>query len=407
MAMRDGYGVGRNKRQEVLVPYTIEGEQITASVTSENDGVTYGEGKTFLAVSADRVLGECEHFGMCWGCQWQHIAYPAQLLMKFDTIAQVLQDVGGFSDELLTRVLQPVIPSPNVWRYNHQATFYRAKDGRYGFPRNLIYRKGFEAIDYCHTVHPSLQNLQESLQIDFEELERYTLIVGSDDSTMMLLNMKSEDMPELEADMPTSVNVLLPDGEPVNLFGDAAVRYRVHNTWFRATAGAFFRANVAQVENLVKEVLFALDLHGHESVLDLYAGVGVFSAFIAPHAEVVTLVESYPPSATDAEENLLAYENVDIVEGTVGEILDSMLETEAHYDAVVLDPLMRGVSADDMQKLLQMNIARVVYVGGNPHSFARDAKTLLANGYRIERVQPLDIAPHTHYADLVGLFRRD
>ncbi len=398
-----GYGVAQHDRHTVYVPYTIEGERITARLLPPQKGTHYAEGVSFLSISNDRVKPQCGHFGDCWGCQWQHIAYDAQLLIKFDVVAEQLQKHGQMSDELLSAALQPVIGAPQAWGYNYHATFTPLPDGRLGLPRR---DNALTAIEHCHTIHPDLQALAEALVLDFDGLKQLSLHRGSDGETMTVLHMTSEDLPELEADLPTSVNVLLPDREPLNLFGESLVRYEVAGRWLRATAGAFFRPHVAMLPALAQEVLFALDLRGGEHVLDLYAGVGLFSAFIAPHAEVVTLVESYPPAATDAEENLKAYDNVDIVEGSVGEILENMIDTEAEYQAVVADPPARGIAAEDMALLVRLAPRTIVYVSSNPVSFARDALALRQAGYSLARVQPLDMAPQTSYADLVARFVR-
>ena len=327
----------------------------------------------------------------------------AQLLIKFDVVAEQLQRHGHFSDALLGRVLQPVIPCADLWNYNYQATFYRLPNGKFGFPKR---ENGFTPINLCWVIHEDLQELYESLDVDFEHIKSYSLYRGSEGETMMVLHMLNEDLPEMEADLPTSVNVLLTDREPLNLFGDSLVRYNVNGRWLRMTAGSFFRANVGQVSALVSEVLHGLALTGSEHVMDLYAGVGTFSAFIADHAEVVTVVESYPPAATDADENLAEFENVDVVEGSVLEVLESMLEDNAHYDAVVLDPPSRGIGNDEMTALLKLAPQRIVYVSSNPASLGRDGLTLTEAGYTLERIQPVDVAPHTYYADMVATFKR-
>ncbi len=398
-----GYGMSQHQGKPLYLPYTIEGERVEARLLPPQKNAQFAEGVKLLRASADRVYPECDHFGTCWGCQWQHIAYPAQLLIKYDVVADQLQRHGRFSDAVLEAALQPVIPSPSQWRYNHQATFHRLPNGTFGFHRR---DEQLSPIDYCWTLRPELQDLYEALDIDFANLRSITLHLGSDGATMALLHLTNDDLPELEADLPTSVNALLPDREPLNLVGESLVRYEVKGRTLRATAGAFFRAHVAQVGALVDEVLFGLALTGSEQVLDLYAGVGTFSAFIAPRCDVVTLVESYPPAATDADENLAEFDNVDVVEGSVLEVLEAMREDEARYDAVVLDPPARGVGAEELAALIALQPARIVYVSSNPSTLGRDGLALTQAGYQLTRVQPIDIAPQTSYADLVATFTR-
>lgn len=398
-----GYGVAQHSGHTLYVPYTIEGERVAATLLPPQKTVQFAQGETLLIASQDRVYPECEHFGTCWGCQWQHIAYAAQLLIKFDVVADQLQRHGQFSDEVLGRALQPVIASEQQWHYNHSATFHRLPNGTFGFARR---DERLTTIHYCWIIHEELQALYEAIDVDFENIKSFSVHRGSDGQMMTVLHMLNDDLPEMEADMPTSVNVLLTDREPLNLVGDSLIRYTVNERSFRATAGSFFRAHVPQVATLVSEVLFGLALTGREHVLELYAGVGVFGAFIAPRCEVLTLVESYPPAVTDADENLSEFDNVDVVEGSVLEILESLLETEAHYDAVVLDPPARGVGTEEMAALIKLFPTRIVYVSSNPSSLGRDGLALTQVGYRLERVQPVDIAPQTSYADMVATFVR-
>lgn len=401
-----GYALGSYKRRTTFVPYTIPGETILARVTDSQKSVDFAQGVQLLSASGDRVFPQCPHFGpgKCWGCQWQHIAYDAQLLLKQDVLADQLSRLGKFDDPTLEKAMHAVTPSPQQWGYNHHMSFTRRPDGKFGLPQ--VDGRSIEPIDTCFILHPDLRELREQLEIDFSDLSGVSLYVGSDGKTMILLAMSSEDVPELSADMPTSVNVVLPDNEPANLVGDAAVNFAVGGRNFRMTAGGFFRANIAQIDNLVQEVLSLLDLQGGEAVLDLYAGVGIFSAFIAPRAALVTLVESYPPMATDAEVNLAEFENVDIVEGSVEEMLQVIINEGGRYDAAVLDPPPGGISKSALTGLLDLDIQKLVYVSSDPASLARDGRALAKAGYTLKAVKPLDFAPQTYYIDCVALFSK-
>lgn len=401
-----GYALGTHQRQTYLVPYTIPGETITARPTEQRGKVTFAQGISLLDASADRVMPQCPHFGpgRCWGCQWQHISYEAQLLLKQDVLADQLSRLGKFDDPTLTKAMQPVIPAPEQWGYNHHIIFERDRSGALGLRR--MDGRTIEPVQVCLVLHPDLQALYTIIDVDYEQMERLALWLGSDGETMLILTMREEEAPELMTDLPTSVNVLLPDNEPVNLLGETVVKYDIGGRTFRMTAGGSFRANVPQIEPLVQTILEMLSLGGDENVLDLYAGVGVFSAFLAPRAETVTMVESYPPMATDAEENLADLENVDIVEGSVEEVLESVKEGEQTYHAAVIDPPNRGMSKEAMAALGALNLPRLVYIGSDPASFSRDLREFAKQGYKLRRVQPIDFAPQTYYVDAVALLEK-
>src|SRR5690606_14532643 len=146
----------------------------------------------------------------------------------------------------------------------------------------------------------------------------------------LIFTVTEDAAPELEADFPASINLILPSNEPVNLIGESHSRYVLNGRTVRVTAGSYIRPNVDQIPNLVDALESLLDLTDGERVLDLYAGVGIFSAALARRAALVTLVESYPPAVTDADLNLSDFDNVDVIEGGVETVLESLDE---NYDA--------------------------------------------------------------------------
>lgn len=399
-----GSALGRHNGKLVFVPYTIPGEDITVKITGDKGKVLFGQGEQLLAASGDRVTPQCIHFGQgrCWGCHWQHISYEVQLLLKQDVLADQLSRLGKIPDSVIESALRPVAPSQDEWDYNFQMTLSRSKEGEWGYQRQNGY--SIEPMDECHVVHPDLLDLYEELDLDYERAQRMTLQRGTDGRLMVIFEIDQEEDPDLVTDLPLSVNLILPDNEPINLIGDAHSTFTIGERDFRVTAGGYIRPNIGMIEFLMIEVMKRLKLSGHEKVLDLYAGVGIYSAFIAPRAELVTLVESYPPAVTDADLNLMEYDNIDVVEGQVEEVLLDMIDEESEYDVAIVDPPNSGLGEGVIQSLLKLGVQRVVYVSGDPASLARDSKILISAGFRLEDIQPMDLSPQTYYIDAVALF---
>ena len=400
-----GSGVGFHQGSPVFVPYTLPGESVTAEITGERGRVLFARGRRLNAASADRAKPRCPHFGpdRCWGCQWQHIDYEAQLLLKQDVLADQLARVGGLPDALIESTLQPILPAPQPWDYNYSLSLLRANSGNWGLKRQA---HGIEAIDECHLAHPDLLELLMELDLDYERAERMTLRRGSDGRLSLIFEVDAEEEPSLSTDLSLNVNLILPDREPINLIGDAHSNYAIARRNYRVTAGAFMRANIGALDGLIAAVMRMAQLQGNERVLDLYAGVGVFSAFLAGEAELVTLVESYPPAANDADANLVQFDNVDIIEGAVEAVLADLTAEEAQYDVALADPPGSGLSDDVMKRINALGIGRLVYVSGNAASLARDSRQLVDFGYRLRAIQPIDLAPQTYYLDAVALFER-
>jgi len=395
-----GQTLARHAKRVIFTPYSIPGERIVARLTEDRGRFAFAESVRVLSPSPHRVEPPCPHFGpgRCGGCHFQHIDYAAQPAYKRDVVIDQLRRIGGIDDP----PVNPTIPSPDAWNYRYHATFHVDEAGRLCFVgtdnETLI------PIAECHILRPELLDLLGELNFeDIAGLERIRVQVGSGGDLMLVISTRDDLAPELEVTIPVSVNLLLSDNEPVNLIGASAVTYRVSERTFRVTAGGFFQVNLPQAETLVGLVLDTLDLRGDETVLDLYAGVGLFTAFLAERASLVTSVESYPPAVTDADVNLSDLDNVDLIEGTVEDVLAVL---EGPYDAAVLDPPRSGVEGRALDALVALEPRAIVYVSCEPSTLARDAKRLAKKGYRLVEVTPVDMFPQTYHIEAVAHFTR-
>ena len=395
-----GQTLARHAGRVIFTPYTIPGERCVARIVDDRGRFAFAQSIDVVAPSPQRVTPRCPHFGpgLCGGCHFQHIDYAAQPAYKRDVVIDQLTRIGGIPDP----VVHPAIPSPEPWGYRVHATFHVNEAGDLCFVgtdgETLV------PVDECHIIRPELLELLDELALDdIPELERMRVQIGSDGARMVVLSTRDDDAPELEVTIPVSVNLLLSDNEPVNLIGASHTVYAVHGRRFRVTAGGFFQVNIPQAETLVDLVLQRLDLRGDETVLDLYAGVGLFTAFIAERAALVTSIESYPPAVTDADENLSDLDNVDLIEGSVEDVLPELSE---QYDAIVLDPPRAGVDARALDLIDTLGARRIVYVSCEPSTLARDAKRLVAKGWQLVDTQPVDMFPQTYHVECVAYFAR-
>jgi 23S rRNA (uracil1939-C5)-methyltransferase len=150
-------------------------------------------------------------------------------------------------------------------------------------------------------------------------------------------------------------------------------------------------------------VLEGLALREGETVLDLYCGVGLFSAFLAPIARQVVGVESFLPAVNDAAVNLDEFENIELYVALAEEVLPGL---GLKFDAVVLDPPRAGCAPVVVEALIASGAARIVYVSCDPATLARDARRLAAGGLALDWVQPLDMFPQTYHVECVAKFSR-
>ncbi len=386
-----GVAMGRHAGQAVFVPYALPGEHVRARIIERKGRSARAVLVEIVRPSPARESPRCEHIAAGAGGPdpWQMIEYTMQMIYKREVLADQLRRVGEIKDP----VVHSVLPNPEPWEGRMQMSFAIMRDGRPGYWTDD--HKKVVPAEGCHALHPALHDMFGLFDLDSPAIRRVRFVVGSDpEDRMIILETKEENAPEIEVDLPVSVNLLLPDNEPVNLIGSAHVRYEVLDRTFRVTAGSYFHPHLSLVPALVQEVIQRLDLHGEESVLELYSGVGLLTAFVAQGADLVVSVESYPPAVTDAEDNTADLDNVDLVEGTVEDVLDDI---EGQFDRVVVDPTPAGLSAEAADLLGQHGAPRIVYVSYDPASLGRDAKRLAHFGYRLVDVQPLDMAPQSFY----------
>ncbi len=391
--------MGRYDGKVVFVPYTIPGEAINAVFTEENKGYARAAATTWAVISPDRVEAPCPHYGpgLCGGCHWQHIDYARQLDLKRAVVVDQLKRIGKVEEP----TVHLTIPSPKPWHYRAHLTFSLKDDGSFAFWNDD--NTALEPIDICLIMDEALADLYHEVNLTSPDIEQVRFQVGSElDDLMIVLYSQTEQAPELALDLPVSVNLLLPDNEPINLIGKAHVTYTIKHRNFRVTAGGFFQTNQGVTELLVEGLLEQLDLQGHETVLDLYAGVGLFTSFIAEQAEHVVSVESYPPAVTDADINMAEMDNVDLVEGPVEGVLPDLI---GPFDAVVLDPPRSGLDASVIDELARLEPPLIVYVSCDVATLARDIKRFQKKGFRLVDVQPYDMFPQTYHVENIAVLR--
>lgn len=390
-----GDAIGKHQGRTVFVPFAIPGERLRVQLVEERKHFIRARLLEILEPSPVRVTPLCPYFGRCGGCHFQHIAYDAQAQIKGLVVLDQFQRVGKFEDPL---VFEP-LPDVSGWEYRNHARFHITTEGYPGFlaadSQEII------PIKDCPIMHPLLGQLYTSLDLMLPDVEQLELRVGTaTGDLMLLLQTYDEEPPSLEVDFPLSIVQVCHDTLPVPLIGLDYITEIVHGREFRISATSFYQVNSAQAERLVEIVLGALELQGHERVLDAYCGVGLFTAFLAEEAAEVVGIELNAASVADAVFNLAGVPNVTLIEGQVEDVLP---DWEQAFDAVVLDPPRTGLDPVTLDAMLRVSPERIVYVSCDPATLARDARRLVDAGYVLEWVQPVDLFPQTFHIENVAL----
>ncbi|MBN1813405.1 MAG: 23S rRNA (uracil(1939)-C(5))-methyltransferase RlmD [Anaerolineae bacterium] len=394
-----GAALGRHEGRAIFVPYALPGETVRAEIVEDKGRYAFARLVEVLTPSSHRVEPPCPYFGNCGGCQWQHADYQAQLRFKAEIVADQLARIGKIADP----TVRLAIPDSSGWAYRNHAQFRPAPDGKLGFQAAASNRT--VAIDECLILHPLLSDLYATLDLELENLLRLSLRAGTQTGDRMLIFEMNDDLPpSLESDLPVSCVLLLSDGQHANLIGSNHITEVVADRAYRISAPSFFQVNTPQAAHLVRLVTEYLDLQGNETVLDAYCGVGLFTAHLAQRAGLVVGVELAPAAVDDLLENTTEFDNVDVVEGPVEAVLPDL---DMSIDAAVVDPPRAGIDRLALDALIEHGPAHLVYVSCDPATLARDAKQLIAAGYRLAEVQPVDLFPQTYHVESVALFTHE
>lgn len=371
---RLGEAMATHAGRDVFVFGGIPGESVSAEVVAIRRKYIAAQVVSVIRSSPHRVEPPCSYFGECTGCQWQHISYSAQLEAKAAIVEDALRRVGNFHQPSVL----DTIPSPKPLGYRNHARFniWRST-GSLGFTHRE--RRRFVRVDRCLLMNDRTNELLEQLQDRCAETS--ALSIRASDATGDYLIQ------------PTLQNPAVPVAT-----GQKRYREAVNGREFRVASPSFFQVNVEQAGKLAELAIDALGLSGHETVVDAYAGVGAFSALLAPHAARIIGIEESTAAVADAEENVADAPNVEFMTGKVEDILPSL---EVVPDAVILDPSRTGCQPTVLETLLELAPPRIAYVSCNPQTLARDL-AVLCRRYSIESVQPVDMFPQTHHVECLA-----
>ncbi len=373
-----GTAVARHGGQVVFVEGALPGEAVIAEI--ERSRRDFAEARTVEVVEAspDRIAPRCAHFGVSGSCEWEFIAYPAQLRLKSEILAEQLRRVGHFADPPL---LAPV-PSPDAWGYRNHVHF--AIDAR----GNPVYLRRAShdpvPVERCAVLHPEIDALLPQLQGRLRGLSGVTLRYGVNTGELLIAPSLADRVHGLPSGQESYHEALL-------------------GRTFRVSAEAFFQVNTGAAEELARLVLDALQLTGSERVADLYAGVGTFAALISPLAAAVFAVESDAAAVEDGRLNCGFLENVRYRKGLVEDVLPRI---DPPPDAVVLDPPRAGCDRRAIEALLDGRPRRIVYCSCDTATLARDLRLLEDSGYRLVSTRVLDMFPQTPHIESLTVLER-
>lgn len=381
----------------VFVPFGLPGETVSARAIDEKRGHMRAELVEVLEPSPERISPKCKHFGICGGCHYQHLPYQTQLQAKTEILRDQLARIGKIENP----PVKPMVPARREWNYRNHVQFHLTQEGKLGY----VDAKNWNAlpITECHLPEAPLNEVWPRLE--FEPglgLERVSLRLGAGDEIMLVLESGNPEPPELELEEDLSV-VHLIEGDMVVMAGDKDLVVSVNKRLFRVSAASFFQVNTGMAGEMVEHLLDNLPVIQDTTLLDVYCGVGLFSAFFAPHVGRLIGIESSPLACEDFMTNLAEFENVELYEAPAEAVLPVLDVTP---EAVIVDPPRAGLDKRALQALLAQGPERIAYVSCDPSTLSRDVARFTSAGYRLVQVTPFDLFPQTYSIESISILEK-
>jgi 23S rRNA (uracil1939-C5)-methyltransferase len=394
----EGFGLSRlPDGKAVFVPFVLPAEIVEARIIEEKKGYALAELIKVVKSHPQRIIPRCTHFLVCGGCHYQHIPYDLQQQFKKAIFIEQLNRIAGIE----APVVKEIIPFHKEWAFRNSLQFRLSTNGKLCF--SDFYRNEPFEVSECHLPMAEIGSFWPQIEFDPDaRIERIEVRQNLDGDLMLILRGSEKELPEMETEAPVSI-VHLGKSDQVVMAGDDHLMMRVKDKNFKVSAGSFFQTNLEGASILVDIVRETVTKFKSRSIMDVYCGVGLFSAFLAESVDQIIGIESSPSACEDFTVNLDEYDNISLYQGKAENILSSINEKP---DCVIVDPPRSGLQRETTQAILDKSSQLLIYVSCNPSTLARDAKYLIEAGYILESSTLVDMFPQTFHIESVNIFTK-
>ena len=446
----EGKSLAKIDGKVIFIEGAVPGDVVDVFVSTNKKDWGEGRATHFHELSKEREQPFCRHFGLCGGCKWQMLPYEKQLEYKQQEVAQNFRCIGKIDlPEMLS------IVGANATKYYRNKLDFTFSNKRYltteeiknenavsqenalGFHVPRIFDKIID-IHECYLMD-DVNNLIRNNIRDFAKLHNYSfydikqhtgwlrniiirycntgelmvnICLGYEDEveTKRLLDFVLSKVPSITTllyTINTKWNDTIYDLTPQVYFGKGYVIEKLEAFKFKIGPKSFFQTNTQQAEKLYSITRDFAGLTGNEIVYDLYCGTGSIGIFVSQLAKKIIGVEAIAEAIEDAKENA-ALNNITHANFFAGDVIkvcdDDFFAKHGKPDVIITDPPRAGMHEKLVNKLLEMAAPKIVYVSCNTATQARDL-ALLSEKYIVEKIQPVDMFPHTHHIECVVLLK--
>ena len=447
----EGKAIAKIDDMVVFIPYVVPGDVIDLQLTRKKNKYAEGKSVRFVRFSENRTDAFCEHFGICGGCKWQILPYQEQLKYKQKQVADNLTRIGKID----LPEIQPILGSGKTEFYRNKLeftfsnkkwlTWEQIQSGESFdnmnalgfhipgmFDKVLDINKCWLQDDISNKIRNFIREYCYQKGYTFFDLRnrgglmRNIIVRTSTTGELMLIVVFYENDKEKREDLLNAVagefsqitsllyiinekaNDTITDQEVLTWKGNDFIYEEMEGLKFKIGAKSFYQTNSEQAYNLYKVARDFAQLTGKEFVYDLYTGTGTIANFVAKQAKQVIGIEYVEDAIEDAKYNSMnnRIDNTLFYSGDMKDILTQyFINDHGRPDVIITDPPRAGMHDDVIKTMLFADPDRIVYVSCNPATQARDL-SLLDEKYKVEKVQPVDMFPHTHHVENVVLLTK-
>lgn len=447
----EGKSIAKKDDLVIFVTNVIPGDVVDIQVTRKKKSFMEGRPVKFHKYSDKRVDAKCEHFGVCGGCKWQNLPYEDQLFYKQKQVVDNLERLG----QVELPAINPILGSEETYYYRNKLeyTFSNKRwltqdevdsDAEFknmnalGFHIPKMFDKILD-IKHCYLQKDPSNQIRLAIRdyalkndlpfFDIRNKEGFlrTMIIrtSTTNELMLIVSFYHEDVERREgllnhiADKFPEITSLMyvindkphdaiAEQDVIAYKGNDYIYEEMEGLKFKIGPKSFYQTNSEQAYNLYKITRDFAQLKGDEVVYDLYTGTGTIANFVAKQSKQVVGIEYVPDAIEDAKINsqINNIDNTSFFAGDMKDVLsEEFIKENGHPDVIILDPPRAGVHGDVIKSVLFADAQRIVYVSCNPATQARDI-SLLDEKYKVTKVQPVDMFPHTHHVENVVLLEK-